>query len=45
MGSTATEDKRTVAMHEAKARDLQAKINALLTIEKVCRLFDVLLDG
>ena len=29
------EDKKTVAMHESKARDLQAKINALLNIEKV----------
>lgn len=35
MGSTAIEDKRTVAVHEAKARDLQAKITALLNIEKV----------
>jgi len=35
MSTTALEDKKTVTMHEAKARDLQAKINALLTIEKV----------
>lgn len=35
MGSTAVEDKRTVALHEAKARDLQAKITALFNIEKV----------
>lgn len=31
----AADDKRTIAAHEAKARDLQSKINALLTIEKV----------
>jgi kinetochore protein Nuf2 len=35
MGSTAIEDKRIVAMHEAKARDLQVKIQGLLSIEKV----------
>lgn len=35
MGSTASEDKKTVAMNETKIRDLQAKINALLNIEKV----------
>lgn len=35
MSSTAVEDKRTVLMQEAKARDLQAKTNALLNIEKV----------
>lgn len=29
------EDKKTVAMNEAKARDLQIKISALLNIEKV----------
>lgn len=29
------EDKKTVTMHETKARDLQTKINALLNIEKV----------
>ncbi|TFK42826.1 Nuf2 family-domain-containing protein [Crucibulum laeve] len=37
MSTTAIEDKRTVAMHEAKARDLQVKINALLGIEKDIR--------
>jgi len=35
MSTTAMEDKKTVTLHEAKARDLQAKINALLNIEKV----------
>lgn len=35
MGSTAIEDKRNLAMNEAKIRDLQAKITALLNIEKV----------
>ena len=35
MGTTAIEDKKTVALHEAKARDLQAKISALVNIEKV----------
>jgi kinetochore protein Nuf2 len=35
MSTTAMEDKKTVTVHEAKARDLQAKINALLNIEKV----------
>jgi chromosome segregation ATPase len=35
MGDTAVEDKKTVAMLDAKARDLQAKITALLNIEKV----------
>lgn len=35
MSSTASEDKKTVIMQEAKARDLQSKINALLNIEKV----------
>ncbi|KAF9532402.1 Nuf2 family-domain-containing protein [Crepidotus variabilis] len=33
MSTSAMEDKRTVAMHESKARDLQAKINALHNIE------------
>ncbi|KAL0947262.1 hypothetical protein HGRIS_013383 [Hohenbuehelia grisea] len=37
MGSTASEEKRVVAMHEGKARDLHAKINALLSIEKDLR--------
>ena len=35
MSTTAMEDKKTVMMHETKARDLQTKINALLNIEKV----------
>ena len=35
MSTSTIEDKRTVAMHEAKARDLQAKINALHNIETV----------
>lgn len=38
MGSTAIEDKRSLAMNEAKVRDLQTKITALLNIEKVCLL-------
>ncbi|KAG1804244.1 Nuf2 family-domain-containing protein [Suillus subaureus] len=37
MGSTAIEDKKAVALHEAKARDLQAKISALVNIEKDVR--------
>lgn len=36
MNSAAIEDKKIVAMHEVKARELQAKINAMLAIEKVC---------
>jgi kinetochore protein Nuf2 len=35
MGATAIDDKKTLAMHEAKARDLQAKITLLTNIEKV----------
>ena len=35
MGATAIEDKKLVASHEVKARDLQAKISALVNIEKV----------
>ena len=35
MGATAIDDKKTLAMHEAKARDLQAKITVLTNIEKV----------
>ena len=35
MGSTATEDKRTLAMHEAKIRDLQVRISVLGNIEQV----------
>ncbi|KAG2149272.1 Nuf2 family-domain-containing protein [Suillus clintonianus] len=37
MGATAIEDKRAVALHEAKARDLHAKISALVNIEKDVR--------
>ncbi|KAI0928183.1 hypothetical protein AcW1_005507 [Taiwanofungus camphoratus] len=37
MGTTAAEDKKTVAMHESKIRDLQTKITALLNIEKEVR--------
>ncbi|KAJ6606657.1 Nuf2 family-domain-containing protein [Mycena vulgaris] len=37
MSTTAAEDKQTVALHEAKSRDLQAKINALSNIEKDVR--------
>ncbi|KAL6309187.1 Nuf2 family-domain-containing protein [Sparassis latifolia] len=37
MGATASEDKKTVATHETKIRDLQAKIAALLNIEKEVR--------
>ena len=35
MGATTIEDKKTLAMHEAKARDHQAKIAVLTNIEKV----------
>lgn len=38
MSNTVIEDKKTVSMHESKARDLQAKINALHNIEKVSRI-------
>ncbi|KAG8217350.1 Nuf2 family-domain-containing protein [Butyriboletus roseoflavus] len=37
MGVTAIEDKKTLAMQEAKARDLQAKITVLTNIEKDVR--------
>ncbi|KAI1790724.1 Nuf2 family-domain-containing protein [Ganoderma leucocontextum] len=37
MGSNAAEEKRTVAANETKTRDLQAKIAALLNIEKDVR--------
>ncbi|OAX43797.1 hypothetical protein K503DRAFT_765525 [Rhizopogon vinicolor AM-OR11-026] len=37
MGATAIEDKKLVASHEVKARDLQAKISALVNIEKDIR--------
>lgn len=39
MSNTAIEDKKTVAMHESKSRDLQAKINALHNIEKVNSIY------
>lgn len=42
MGSTAIEDKKTVALHEFKARDLQSKITALFNIEKVKSFADSL---
>jgi hypothetical protein len=35
MAATAVEEKKIVTTHEAKVRDLQAKVNALLGIEKV----------
>lgn len=38
MTATAAGDKQTIALHEAKARDLQAKINALSNIEKASTL-------
>ncbi|KAG2079733.1 hypothetical protein BD769DRAFT_1380226 [Suillus cothurnatus] len=37
MGTTAIEDKKAVALHKAKARDLRAKFSALVTIEKDVR--------
>ncbi|KAH7913923.1 Nuf2 family-domain-containing protein [Hygrophoropsis aurantiaca] len=37
MSTTAIEDKKAVATHEAKARDLQAKISALAAIDKDVR--------
>lgn len=36
MSVAAADDKRAVAMREAKIRDLQAKITALQNIENVC---------
>ena len=36
MSATALEDKKTVSTNEAKIRDLQAKINILFQVEKVC---------
>jgi kinetochore protein Nuf2 len=36
MALDTADDKRTIAAHEAKARDLQAKVNALAAIEKAC---------
>lgn len=38
----AADDKRNIALNEAKARDLQVKVNALLTIEKVCSILSIL---
>jgi len=35
MSATALEDKKIVSANEAKTRDLQAKINILLQVEKV----------
>jgi kinetochore protein Nuf2 len=35
MSSTVLEEKRTVTIHDAKARDLQTKINGILSVEKV----------
>ncbi|KAA1478749.1 hypothetical protein DENSPDRAFT_875827 [Dentipellis sp. KUC8613] len=37
MGATASEDKRALAAQETKMRDLQAKVSALLNIEKDIR--------
>ncbi|KAH9951445.1 Nuf2 family-domain-containing protein [Amylocystis lapponica] len=37
MGTAASEDKKTIAVHEAKIRDLQAKIAALFNVEKDVR--------
>ncbi|TFY79879.1 hypothetical protein EWM64_g4131 [Hericium alpestre] len=37
MGATASEDKRTLAAHEVKTRELQTKVSALLNIEKDVR--------
>ena len=45
MGNTAAEDKRTVATNEAKTRDLQTKIAALLNIEKVRPMLQLLLKS
>lgn len=38
MSLDATDYKRNIASNEAKARDLQVKVNALLAIEKVCSI-------
>jgi kinetochore protein Nuf2 len=38
MGSTVVEEKRTVAIHDAKARDLQIKISGILNMERVSKL-------
>ncbi|KAI9569099.1 Nuf2 family-domain-containing protein [Boletus coccyginus] len=45
MGATSIEDKKTLAMHEAKARDLQAKIAVLTNIEKAIEKEAQLLEG
>lgn len=36
MSATALEDKKIVGTNETKTRDLQAKINILFQVEKVC---------
>lgn len=36
MSATALEDKKTLGTNETKTRDLQAKINILFQVEKVC---------
>ena len=41
MGNAAVEDKKTVSMHEAKIRDLQTRITALLDIEKACGMLSL----
>lgn len=41
MNTAAVEDKRAVALREAKIRDLQIKITALQTIENVRVLFQL----
>ena len=38
MSSTVVEEKRTVAIHDAKARDLQMKISGVLNMERVSKL-------
>jgi kinetochore protein Nuf2 len=38
MSASALEEKKAVAMHETKVRNLQAKINALHNIEKASHL-------
>jgi hypothetical protein len=40
MGSTANEDKRTYVSRQATIDELQAKVSALLNIEKVPSFFD-----
>ena len=36
LSATALEDKKIVSANEVKTRDLQAKINILFQVEKVC---------